>query len=104
MPNSGFDRLAAVLDRAKRRAALHQQTKRRLLGRRSDKSVSEDYAGRLAEKARFRELLTDQRLDGLRFRWYFEHIETSMPLEDLRSWIDSKIAKEDARAQTHEAV
>jgi hypothetical protein len=67
--------------------------------------VSQDYAERLAEKATFRRLLSDEALDGVRFRWWFEQCRTKgmfvMPdgttLDKFREDIDRFIAKESER-------
>src|SRR5271169_6735084 len=40
---------------------------------RTAREVSQDYAERLAEKAVFRRLLSDEALDGVRFRWLIEN-------------------------------
>jgi|SRR5580700_523061 len=93
------DRLSRILDRALRRAALARDSKAALKRKSLAKSTSEDYAARLAEKHLYRGLLSDERFDGLRFRWYFSHIQTDIDLDQLRSWIDSKVVEEDRRAR-----
>lgn len=91
-------RLKQILVRAKRNAALTAEAKRKLKAANRDKSVAEDYADRLAERAKFRELLSQERMDGWRFRWYFTNIQTDHSLEELRAWIDSKVAAEEKAA------
>lgn len=92
-----LDRLHHILKRALYRSEITKQAKERLRKNSAGKSVSEDYADRLAEKYLYRQLLSDARLDALRFRWYFTHIKKDTPLEELRCWIDHKIIEEDTR-------
>jgi hypothetical protein len=67
---------------------------------RSREEVSQDYAERLAEKAVFRRLLSDEALDGVRFRWLFSnemiprYTDERTSLDSFRKWIDSMIAEE----------
>jgi hypothetical protein len=98
------DRLSRVLDRALRRAALARDSKAALKRKSLAKTTSEDYAARLAEKHLYRGLLSDERFDGLRFRWYFTHIQTDIDLDQLRSWIDKKVVEEDRRARKTAAL
>ena len=95
MSDPALDRLTRILVRAKHRAALLASTRTKAKKKSKDREVAEDYADRLAEKARFRELLEDVRLDGLRFRWYFKGAN----LAELREMIDNEIAKETERAK-----
>jgi len=91
---SSLDRLTHVLKRA--REAAHRAERRTALQaqRESERLIAEDYArNRLAERAKFRRLLSDELQDGLRFRWYFTQIEDSIPLDQLRKWIDGKMNK-----------
>lgn len=66
------------------------------------RDISEDYAARLAEKATFRRLLSDEALDGVRFRWLFVHrdkwplVIMNPSLDQTRKWIDGAIQKEDS--------
>jgi hypothetical protein len=65
---------------------------------RSATEVSQDYAERLAEKATFRRLLSDEALDGVRFRWLFEHTTAQLDFKDidaLRKFIDAAIARKE---------
>lgn len=87
--------LKTILDRALRRASLVKQAelKRVLLKKQAKriadgKAISEDYASRLQDRATFRVLLADDRLDAARFRWYFEHWKNTRPIEEVRKWID----------------
>jgi hypothetical protein len=71
---------------------------------RSHSEVSQDYAERLAEKATFRRLLSDEALDGVRFRWLWAHWDTTndsqvkwVPIDALRAWIDAQIGKEERK-------
>jgi len=88
------DRLQALLNRALHRAAVVKTAKAKLREKSEAERIAEDYGRRLAEKHLYRQLLNDERMDGLRFRWYFTHIEKSTGLDELRNWIDSKIAQE----------
>lgn len=97
MSDPRLDRLAHILDRARKRAALLASVKAKSKVKSKDEQIAEDYAERLAEKHRFRQLLEDIRLDGMRFRWYFQHIDKSTNLDQLRGWIDNKIAEEAIR-------
>lgn len=96
--NNGLSRLQVILTRAKRAAALTKTARQKLRAANRDRKVSEDYADRLAEKAKFRKLLTDEQMDGWRFRWYFTHVQKDLPLEQLREWIDAKVATEEEAA------
>lgn len=98
---SGLDKLQSVLARAQKAASLAQQAvlKERLrkkFARQAiqNREVSEDYAQRLQDRSIYRGLLADDRLDAGRFRWYFTQIENTIPLDQLRHWIDSKMIKE----------
>lgn len=85
------DLLARALKRASiaRQAELKKVLLRRQARRLADaKVISEDYAGRLQDRATFRVLLADDRLDAARFRWYFEHWKNTRPIEEVRKWID----------------
>lgn len=95
------DKLAALLQRVQRRldSAKQAELKRRLKKKYKDRraainfetaQVAIDYAQRLAERAKFRRLLSDDRLDGERFRFYVEHFADS-DLDTFRGWIDSKM-------------
>lgn len=99
------DKLLALLSRAKAAAdraaqkALKERLKRKWRNHAAQAakqatSVANDYAHRLAERRRFRALLSDDALDGERFRWYFSRIENSQSLDELRRWIDGKISRE----------
>ena len=88
------DRLTAVLQRALKRAAEIRQAKAKAKVKSADLLIAEDYAHRLAEKSLYRRLLSDERLDGFRFRWYFTTVDKSLDLDQLREWIDSRIAEE----------
>ena len=94
---TGLEKLAALKARAEKAVSLKKQgeLKKRLLKARDERRlISEDYAGRLAEKAIFRNLLAEHRLDAERFVWYFTHIENQQSLDDVRRWIDGKLEKE----------
>jgi hypothetical protein len=90
-----IDRLHHILRRALHRAELTHKAKKKLKQKTEAEMISEDYAKRLADKALYRRLLSDERFDGLRFRWFFQNIQKDTPLEELRVWIDSKIIEED---------
>lgn len=92
-----MDRLHHILRKALHRSSLTQQAKKKLEEKSDAESVSEDYAKRLAEKHLYRQLLTDDRQDAMRFRWYFTRIKRDMPLDELRAWLDHKIIEEDSR-------
>lgn len=89
-----LDLLEQVLSRAKLRTAELAVTRAAVKSSQSRDAVSQDYAERLVEKARFRALLNDEAQDGMRFRWYVKHVEPYSDLDALRRWIDAKIAKE----------
>lgn len=91
---SGLDRLQRVLSRALHRADLTRQAKKKLVQKTKEQIIAEDYAQRLAEKHLIRGLLSEERMDGLRFRWYFTHVNKDTPLDELRAWIDAKVLKE----------
>lgn len=84
--------LSQIIRRVEARVArsrLHQQAQS---VQRSAEVIALDYAARLAEKAKFRRLLSDEAQDGLRFRFYFNHMRTTeMTLDQIRSWIDSNM-------------
>lgn len=105
MSDPRLDRLQVIFRRALARVALIEQGKKALKTKNSLREISEDYAGRLADKGRFRALLSDESQDGLRFRFYFQYIEPSTGLEQLRAWIDDKMEEADrADAQKVESA
>ncbi len=78
---------------------------------RTAQEVSQDYAERLAEKAVFRRLLSDEALDGVRFRWLCNHrlmdgsvafldsnhnILSFQEIDKFRKYIDNEIVKEES--------
>jgi len=93
------DRLQIILKRALHRAALAREAKKKLKGKIQAEAIAEDYANRLAEKHLYRQLLSDERMDGLRFRWFFTRIQKDTSLDELRLWIDHKIIEEDSHAK-----
>jgi hypothetical protein len=58
--------------------------------------ISADYAARLQDRATFRRLLADERLDGERFRWWFtrSHNHDAYDLDGWRRRIDAQMTKE----------
>lgn len=99
MPDSNDDRLLRlnrILNRSLRRASLEATAKKKLKAANRDKTVAEDYADRLAEKAKFRRLLASEEMDAWRFRWYFQNVQKDVPLDQLREWIDSQVAGKEA--------
>lgn len=103
-----FDEMEALLSSAQRHA--NRMREKSVIRRtaRTQRELSEDYAERLAEKATFRRLLSDEALDGVRFRWlwnaYFAYgapginqdvIDKIRTVDDLRKHIDSQIASEE---------
>ena len=109
-----MDKLSALLSRVRSQIAressltsqraLKKQLKSKWKRKAEEQNrIAEDYAQRLAERARFRRLLADEAQDGLRFRWYFEHIENSIPLDQLRSWIDAKMLQSEAKEKKNVA-
>ena len=58
--------------------------------------ISQDFANRLQDRATFRKLLADERLDGERFRWWFSqpHNRDAYDLDGWRSRIDRQMLKE----------
>ena len=95
MSDPSLDRLSRVLDRALRRAYLTKQARAKLVRRSKEQEIADDYAKRLAEKYLYRSLLSEERFDGLRFRWYFQHVQKDVPLDELRAWIDKKVVEDD---------
>lgn len=93
------DPLSRVLSRALRRAEAKEAAEKKLREKAQATRISEDYARRLIDKATFRRLLSDERMDGLRFRWYVSNVMKNMDMDQLRLWIDAKIAEEDSRAR-----
>ena len=71
------------------------------------RDISEDYAERLAEKATFRRLLSDEALDGVRFRFLFQkgipHVwalwvdQPGFSLDLFRKYLDGQIALEEEK-------
>lgn len=92
----GFDKLFQILVRCQRKAELLKAAERVEADLRYERQIAEDYAQRLEEKAKFRRLLADDRLDAARFRFYFTQIETKLELDQLRTWLDGKMEKFDA--------
>lgn len=94
MPDARLDRLAFVLRRARHRAELAREARKKVRENSAEQKLADDYVDRLAEKHLYRELLLDFRMDALRFRWYFTQIKKDTPLDELRAWIDHKIAED----------
>lgn len=91
------DKLKLLLTRARQTVERNKQQELKLRLRRkfaqrarSAEAISEDYAKRLQDRARFRALLSDDRLDGERFRWYCQHF-TDGDLNSMRVWIDERM-------------
>lgn len=90
-----LDKLESVLNRALKKASLVQQAdlKRRLLKKRAaqanaDKAISVDFTHRLQDRAKFRDLLADDRLDAARFRFYFSSKASGITVDEARRMID----------------
>lgn len=98
MSDPRIDRLHQIMRRALHRAELNAKVKKKVQAKDWDAAIAEDYADRLAEKYRFRELLAQDCQDAMRFRWYFTHIKRDTPLDELRAWLDHKILEEDKSA------
>jgi hypothetical protein len=98
-----FDELSRFLSEAQRRADSLKMRARYKEARQQNLSVSEDYAERLAEKAVFRRLLSDEALDGVRFRWLLARNRVLLgthdcdTLDQIRKWIDSEISENENR-------
>jgi hypothetical protein len=110
-----FEDLEDLLSSAVRRAKRIQRQVSVRRTQRSATEVSQDYAERLAEKAMFRRLLSDEALDGVRFRWLYTALDANPPqvggarlcfgfrsgvrgfssIESLRKFIDEQITKEE---------
>lgn len=98
-----FDELEDLLRSARKHA--EKMRERGILRRaaRSQSEISQDYAERLAEKATFRRLLSDEALDGVRFRWLMSHrnlweMVAMNPSTDLaRKFIDNCIKDEESK-------
>ncbi len=91
MSDPSLDRLSFILKRALHRASITKQARAKLVRRSKDREIADDYARRLAEKYLYRNLLSEERFDGLRFRWYFSNVQKDIPLDELRAWIDKKV-------------
>lgn len=90
--NIPADPLTRLLSRAKARAYEVEKQKLLVSSTASDSAIAADFAARLAEKARFRTLLSDDRLDAERFRYYFTHIhDGTETLDSFRRWIDGRM-------------
>jgi len=96
---SNADRLLDILARAKHRADIETSAKKRARTRRTAESAADEHAARLAKQHRIRQLLADDRFDGMRFRWFFTRVQKDIPLDQLRGWVDSKIREEEERAK-----
>lgn len=100
--DTDFDALEALLHSARAHARRMQKSVQARQEARSAGEVSEDYASRLAERATFRRLLSDEALDGVRFRWIFSQglrrasdLWVQYPgegIDALRKMIDEQIA------------
>lgn len=100
-----FDSLDELLASALRQSARIRKTSAQQAAFRDTRAVSEDYASRLAERAVFRRLLSDEALDGVRFRFLFTrylsfpksgHIGTFQDLDSMRKYIDQEISREES--------
>lgn len=97
-----LDCLEALLTQAKVHSARLKSARERRIAQAKGFDISEDYAERLAEKATFRRLLSDEGLDGVRFRWLWKHWERLRHndfsnIEALRVWVDKNIALEEEK-------
>jgi hypothetical protein len=97
-----LDCLEALLTQAKVHSARLKSARERRIAQAKGFDISEDYAERLAEKATFRRLLSDEALDGVRFRWLWKHWERLRHndftnIEALRVWVDKNIALEEEK-------
>ena len=97
-----FDSLEALLTSARNHADKMRERSAIRRVARTRAEVSQDYAERLAEKATFRRLLSDEALDGVRFRWLWKHWERLRHndfsnIEALRAWVDWNIALEEEK-------
>lgn len=97
MSDPRLDRFHHILRRALHRAELTSLARQKIKKKSAEEEITEDYAERLAEKYKYRELLANDRQDAMRFRWYFTHIKRDTPLDELRAWLDHKIIEEDSR-------
>lgn len=88
------DKLKELLSRARERIASAQKDTLRARAASDAEALAQDYARRLEERARFRRLLADDDLDGMRFRWYQKHFCQGDSLDSFRAWIDSQMAAE----------
>ena len=101
-----FDDLEALLTSARNHADKMRERSAIRRVARTRTELSEDYAERLAEKATFRRLLSDEALDGVRFRWLIKNrqrwndigLDTSIyTFDQMRTFIDRQIAAEDSK-------
>ena len=100
--DTDLDCLEALLTQAKVHSARLKSARERRIAQAKGFDISEDYAERLAEKTTFRRLLSDEALDGVRFRWLWKHWERLRHndftnIEALRVWVDKNIALEEEK-------
>jgi hypothetical protein len=100
LPDDELLELERLLQQSLRRSAALKRVVQASRTRLSEKEISEDYTRRLADKALFRQLLEDNSLDGMRFRWLFSHLDMLrmnqfVNIDALRAWIDRNIQMEE---------
>ena len=95
MADFRLDRLNRILFRALHAADVAAEERRQAKQKSEADAIAEDYARRLAEKHLYRELLSGDPQDGMRFRWYFTHIKKDVELNELRDWIYRRIENDD---------
>lgn len=96
MSDSGLDKLNRILDREVKNRALERRALR-LGARTRQREYIELCDARLEASAERRQrlagALASPELDAMRFRFYFSEIEKSIPLDELRRWIDGEIRR-----------
>ena len=105
--DTDLDCLEALLTQAKVHSARLKSARERRIAQAKGFDISEDYAERLAEKATFRRLLSDEALDGVRFRFLFQkgipHVwalwleQPGFSLDLFRKYLDAQIALEEEK-------
>lgn len=87
------NKLDEILRRALYRADLVRRAKAVVRKKTEAELAAEHHINGLEKRRRLRALLADDGMDAMRFRWYFTRIKKDTPLDELRAWIDAKIAK-----------
>lgn len=100
-PDDTLDDLDDLLRSAMRAVNRSRNLRKAKEAHRTGADISQDYASRLAEKATFRRLLSDESLDGVRFRWLiskkYHPYSSEASIDAIRSAIDEAIKSEESK-------